>query len=371
MAMHTITKMIKRRLGLSFCLVLLIVLDARVSAETVYRERRTNQEGDPLTDVKYYAPVPLWHPETIHRIYIEDDLLDFPYSISARWGYSEDKLIPEHGKISIHKNSIQRLSTDRVTRDTLGLIWLDLVIQDDHALSSTPQYAADNTQVETSAIFNVNTRTKPKMTLTYASGVAADGTSLTGLTYDEYATRNLCGGEDGWTRFPITAKLYRFPWRGSYWMHLGVQRTWISSYASVLEQTIDTHTLSIGARVQGFASPVRDLSETKSLSPWSRATVFLDTVPPVPNVGYDTRTQTFIDMSRDRWSGLSTRKPPRIALTKLYFGEPLDREFVRFEELILPETGMYEVWMKVTDRAGNVVTKRVRMVHVLRGEDLR
>ena len=210
--------------------------------------------------------------------------------------------------------------------------------------------------------FNITTSTQFPLTIVYGSGaVNTSGGSIVNSTYSGSGTQP-CGGESGWTRFPLTftaGNTSTTMWTGTrYTRRLtvnGSQTTTTSGTA--VRSNYSTNTSSSGHTVTAEAFG----ADGTSLSGRSTRTFYIDTVAPTANGSYNVNTGVFTDNSQDALSGISTSSTNRTkyAVTTST-ATPANSEYRNHNVTYIPTTpGTYYVHVWATDLAGN--THRTRL----------
>ena len=200
--------------------------------------------------------------------------------------------------------------------------------------------------------FRVYSTDELPLKITYGSS-----TSLVAIRGDEYdmtAATRPCGGEEGWTRFPLTFTAGNPAWTGG--AHARVLSSNATGFATVTNNSGDavrqnhhTNTLfggnSATAQATVVGSPAITLSAAQSKS------FKIDRDAPVANVTHLGGTN-FVDASTDALSDISTTRRTKVALV-VGAGTPADSDYHELDAVPPLAPGTYRLWVWATDKAGN------------------
>ena len=285
--------------------------------------------------------------------------------VEARWYSSASFRIPDLGQVLDVTDTVgsgeDRLSTDGINFDVLGsqLRWYEV-----RDLDSLGDYWVDDTTfTQTSRKVTVFTDNKPLLTITYAAG-AADANGITIPTGTLYSATSISPdfiGEEGWTNQPLNITVDADNLLGNFDTVLSITGLPDIVSASSTATRTNYHTPSAdntGTPVYGFLSEVGDISN--KLSGTQDGLVKIDIVPPTASANHIGEF-TFEDTSQDDVSGISTdRYKTQIAFTQPSPSTtPPTTGWEVLTEHTLGVSGLYDVWVRATDRAGNETTTKV------------
>ena len=280
--------------------------------------------------------------------------------ITATWGYSQHLTIPTHGDISIqhwYQSELDRMSDGGTTYAAVGEYELYYEVRDDHSLSNSGIHIYDQTMTLVPRNIVVKTTASPTLNIHYAtSALAPDGaTSITGLPYDPMFAGVLpCGGEQGWTREEVAITASPGAITGSFQTVTSINNMNIAKGLNTGVFTDDFFWQSETVAGMSISAYLIDaFSETHTLTPTVTSTLKQDLSDPIPALSHE-GNWNFTDLSSDALSGLSVTRPTLMAFSSNIssFIPPTSG----WEEVGLHsfnETGVFDVWVWATDKAGN------------------
>ena len=323
-------------------------------------------------NLRYEAPQFTAHPDITFHI---GAAVNWTSNITVRWGANTvGSLYPAQAgtiqDVSLVGGTDSELSTNGTTFNRVGRRQHTYRARDSHSLNTTdPLFAGDSTFAERSRWITVWSPTPPQMLITYdANAKAPNGSSIAGRAYDVSAALLPCGGESGWTNQILDIAVNPSNIAGTFDTILQVP-----SFADVRAangialrnyrvQSSAQGTIASGFLVErGSTAPYRTLSATIA------RTMRIDLNAPAANASYTASTLTFRDTSSDTLSGLSPTRQPQVLIAPASSSttppsNATAHNFVggaggtlNLNTLNLTY-GSYDVWIRATDRAGNIGT---------------
>ena len=256
------------------------------------------------------------------------------------------------------------LSSNGTTFDRVGRVTINYRLRDSHSRdTSNPNFTGDNTAVTTSRVIQVTTTQAPTLTLTYGSGsVSTTGASIAGSSYSSTTSTRPCGGEDGWTRHPLVLRASRgsIPATNIATVLRAPSMTEIvTNNADAVQSSYHVQSANTsGSNVSGVLAQVGSVSNT--LSGTANATVKIDRTAPVANVTHNGNFN-FTDTSSDALSGKSVTRPTQMSFVTPPTASttPPTTGWANVNVSTPTTPGQYDVWVRATDKAGNVTTRKV------------
>ena len=178
--------------------------------------------------------------------------------------------------------------------------------------------------------------------------------AIRGVAYDVNTAFLPCGGEDGWTRFPLTFTAGNPAWPGNAYQrnltsNVGTSFTVTNTTGNAVRTNYHTNTASVGNTASAHASVIGNPSTT--LSATQTKSFRIDATPPVANVTHNGGT-SFTCASTDALSGISPTRRTKVALV-MGSAIPADNDYHELDAVPSQPPGTYTLWVWATDRAGN------------------
>ena len=312
------------------------------------------------TDRQYYFNPTITASPDIHLPLGSIFLNNIRSGLAARTGFY-NSIIPINNITTTVLNEANVFAYFVSTGNTINRIGSRTVhyeIRDSHSTSAAAAYVGDNTMAPAARKVTVSTPLSPTLTSVYGtSAVNRSGTSITGSTYNAAFGTLPCGGEDGWTNQPLNLSTNPGTIVGTFDSVLRIPslaNTVVTNGIAIRSAYNTQSATTSGTTFSGLLTEVGVASN--ELSGIASGTVKIDTTPPVANATYMGGYQ-FINASSDELSGLSTSNPTLIAFTTpsgstippLTGWDSIDNNSMQIP-------GTYDVWIRATDKAGNITT---------------
>ena len=312
------------------------------------------------------APVVTANPPLVKMV---GNTVNWTEGITARWGYTTTNLIPSMGAIettTLTAGTDPYFTSNGSTFTHIGHKSHSYRIRDNHSLSAS--YPNDNTSTTTSRFITVKTSARPSMTMTYPTGTTnTQGISIAGQSYSSTTALLPCGGEGGWTNKNVQVTVAPNGILGDFQTILNLSGT--NTIMNPGGNAVRNHgtatapadkelgTLARGVLTQRGTAAAAISNE---LSDAVTGRIKIDKTNPSPSVEHNGGTN-FADTSTDALSGISTRaeRKTKVALvTTVGLVTPSDSEFHDFDNVPVMPPGVYSLWVRATDKAGNTHTVR-------------
>jgi hypothetical protein len=298
---------------------------------------------------------------------------DLTHGITGRWGYTSANTIPlpaGNGTITVADNQthlVRIVTSNDTTYDRIGVTTLSYILRDAHSLSTAPLYAGDTTSATGSRSITVRTSSPPTLTMNYASGsVDRNGVDISGNVYPSADSMLAppCGGEEGWTNQDLDVSVDPSGILGTFSTVLQIPTlsdvVVSNAPATYPNYNMQTSLVDIigGTPVTGFLSELGNVGNL--LSGVVSGRIKLDTTLPVADANYIDGF-AFTDASTDDLSGISTvGYPTQIAFTAPSASTtPPTTGWEDMDSHTMNTANDYDVWVRATDKAGNVDTRKV------------
>ena len=295
---------------------------------------------------------------------------------SATWGYTTTNTIPSMGSVTSSLVSGPDLIGESAVFSSLGYSHYNYTFRDNHSLSTVEPYLSDVTFAEASRWIAVRTSAAPILRTTYnASARDKSGDLLSPLTPTYTPLGNtVTGGEDGWTNQPLDIIVEHNNEPGTYDVVLKLPgETAVAvptpAYATRNAYQVDSPIVEGETEIIGVLTATGNPSV--ELSPEVRGKVKIDTVNPVVAFQHH-GGWNFTDSSTDALSGISPPvgglAPTRMAFVPTGGPLPADAEYEELNSITPQALGNYDIYMWVTDRAGNEVKGMIQSDYFVGGE---
>ena len=305
---------------------------------------------------------------------------DWTAEIAGHWGHTTTNTIPlpaDNGTVELATGQtpiMNIISSNGLTFDRIGVATLNYIMRDAHSLSSHPFFAEDTTSTTGTRSITVTTTAAPTVATLYASGsVDRNGFDVSGSIYSTSDLISPCGGEDGWTNQLLDIRMDPSSIPGTYSTVLQIPTiadvvvpNGMAIAANYNLQTSLADVLS-GTPVTGFLSELGNVSNR--LSGIATGNIKVDITPPVADAT-NTEGFTFTEASSDDLSGISTvGYPTQIAFTLPSASmTPPTAGWEDMDSHTMTTSGTYDVWVRATDKAGNVDTRKIYASTFVGGE---
>ena len=318
-----------------------------------------------------YPPVVITDPDVGFNV---GDLCDWTQGITAQWGFTPERTIPDRGEITIISlNDVGTdplLSTDGLTFDLIGATTHTYEIRDEHSLSES--YPEDESVTVTSRKITVKTDANPNLQIVYhPTAKQSNQTSIpAGSRYDASDPLTWYGREEGWINQPLVLSVDPGSILGNFdtVLRIALEAPVVTTNGVAHVARYDSQSLTqTGTPVLGMLTEIGVVDNL--LSNTIADTLKIDMTPPnIVSASYAGGFH-FTDASFDALSGISLVSFP----TQIAFAEPdtLVEPTSGWQDLdshTMRTSGTYSVWIRATDKAGNEATARAHASLYVGGE---
>ena len=342
--------------------------------DTFHSNLSPAQSTGDLTQVKIQTmrPTTLIQGPQLDVIQIDAQLytmINWLSGVTSSWHFTPANQIPPKGEITIDEVNASgidpRFSTNNHTFEFVGSHLQTVTARDDHSLD--PAMYWDNTFTTKTRRVTVRTDAKPVIHSVYALGTQDDGGNLVeGQVYAVDAPVGFCGGEDGWTSQALDITLDPDTILGTFDSALRLP-DFTTTVTNASATRSNYHLESPAVSGTPFTGVLTQVGvPTNELSATALGRVKIDKTVPIPGVTFHGGSN-FDDDSEDTLSGISTARPSKIAFSAVGGAQPALGAFMDFDSITVPQ-GTYDVWVRATDKAGNVATAMVQGGVFISGE---
>ena len=304
------------------------------------------------------------------RCHVDEMLeVDIP---QTTWGASTDRILPMDGGFwkvgfdgeffpaAVLDREIWMYNGNNQDKEGIGITALDAEIIDSHRVN--PWFYTDATYMHSMSRVSWYTHLAPSLSIEYSDSPLdiSEHNIPSSTQYDVQSEILPCGGEDGWTRYPLNIRLDGDNIVGEFGSLLKVGEIADQFVSGPVVFHANYHTespSSLGTPVSGVLTEIGDPSNL--LSGEATDTIRIDKTPPTANATYNGNFH-FTDLSWDALSGLSTVINP----TQINFTAPADgmlEPTLGWEDITdhtMRTRGIYDVWIRATDKAGNTTVRK-------------